>query len=148
MCDTQCQHDFRLHACLSVSTGLYCKLSYYCFITTSPPQPSSPAPKPVPPRSHYDRAGGLCSVGDRTDQWAVLCPCAVSVLSMTHYHSHGLLVLRNCVEWETPQAYPHPSCEALLQSSGAVSKSRLTSWAPVPNEPYGFCGRKVILNHA
>ena len=34
------------------------------------------------------------------------------------------------------------------QSSGAVWKSRRPSWAPRPNEPYGLCGRKAILNHA
>ena len=33
-------------------------------------------------------------------------------------------------------------------SSGAVWESRWPSWAPRPNEPYGFRGRKVILNHA
>ena len=27
-------------------------------------------------------------------------------------------------------------------------KSRWPSWAFRPNEPYGFCGRKAILNHA
>ena len=31
---------------------------------------------------------------------------------------------------------------------GAVWKSRRPSWAPRPNEPYGLCGRKAILNHA
>ena len=35
-----------------------------------------------------------------------------------------------------------------IQSSGAVWKSRWPSWAPRPNEPYGFCGRKATLNHA
>ena len=34
------------------------------------------------------------------------------------------------------------------QSSGAVWKSRWPSWAFRPNEPYGFCGRKAILNRA
>ena len=34
------------------------------------------------------------------------------------------------------------------QSSGAVWKSKWPSWAPRPNEPYGFCGRKATLNHA
>ena len=34
------------------------------------------------------------------------------------------------------------------QSSGAVWKSRWPSWAFRPNEPYGFYGRKAILNHA
>ena len=34
------------------------------------------------------------------------------------------------------------------QSSGAAWKSRWPSWAFRPNEPYGFCGRKAILNHA
>ena len=33
-------------------------------------------------------------------------------------------------------------------SSGAVWKSRWPSWAPRPNEPYGFCGPKATLNHA
>ena len=33
------------------------------------------------------------------------------------------------------------------QSSGAVWKSRWPSWAPVPNKPYGFCGRKATLNN-
>ena len=37
-----------------------------------------------------------------------------------------------------------PKC----QSSGGVWKSRWPSWAPRPNEPYGFCGRKATLNHA
>ena len=35
----------------------------------------------------------------------------------------------------------------LSQSSGAVWRSRWPSWAPRPNEPYGFCGRKATLNH-
>ena len=33
-------------------------------------------------------------------------------------------------------------------SSGAVWEWRWPSWAPRPNEPYGFFGRKVTLNHA
>ena len=33
-----------------------------------------------------------------------------------------------------------------FQSSGAVWKSRWPSWAPRPNEPYSFCGRKATLN--
>ena len=32
------------------------------------------------------------------------------------------------------------------QSSGAVWQSRWTSWAPVPNSPYGLCERKATLN--
>ena len=39
-------------------------------------------------------------------------------------------------------------CQCVCQSSGAVWKSRWPSWAPRPNEPYGFCGRKATLNHA
>ena len=34
------------------------------------------------------------------------------------------------------------------ESSGAVWESRWPSWAPRPNEPYGFCGRKATVNHA
>ena len=34
-----------------------------------------------------------------------------------------------------------------LESSGALRKSRWKSWAPVPNRPYGFCGRKATLNY-
>ncbi len=34
------------------------------------------------------------------------------------------------------------------QSSGAVRESRWPSWAFRPNEPYGFRGRKDLLNHA
>ena len=30
---------------------------------------------------------------------------------------------------------------------GAVWKSRWPSWAPRPNELYGFCGRKATMNH-
>ena len=33
-------------------------------------------------------------------------------------------------------------------ASAAVWKSRWPSWAPRPNKPYGFCGRKATLNHA
>ena len=33
-----------------------------------------------------------------------------------------------------------------LQSSGSVWKSRWPSWTLRPNEPYGFRGRKAILN--
>ena len=33
-------------------------------------------------------------------------------------------------------------------SSGAVWESRWPSWAVRPNEPYGFRGRKAVLNHA
>ena len=35
----------------------------------------------------------------------------------------------------------------LCTSSGDVL-SRWLSWAPRPNEPYGFCGSKATLNHA
>ena len=35
-----------------------------------------------------------------------------------------------------------------VHSSGAVWESRWPSWAVRPNEPSGFRGRKVILNHA
>ena len=34
------------------------------------------------------------------------------------------------------------------QRLGAVWKLRWLSWAPRPNEPYCFCGRKATLNHA
>ena len=34
------------------------------------------------------------------------------------------------------------------QSSGALWKSRWPPWALHPNEPSGFCERKAILNHA
>ena len=40
---------------------------------------------------------------------------------------------------------PSPSGTQIFQSSGAVWKSRWPSWAPVPNKPYGFCGRKATL---
>ena len=33
-------------------------------------------------------------------------------------------------------------------SLGAVLELRWPSWAVRPNEPYGFCGCKAILNHA
>ena len=36
----------------------------------------------------------------------------------------------------------------MKQSSGAVWKSRWSSWAFRPNEPYGFRGCKAMLNHA
>ena len=35
-----------------------------------------------------------------------------------------------------------------FHSSGAVWKSRWPSWAVRPNEPYGFRGRKELLNRA
>ena len=35
-----------------------------------------------------------------------------------------------------------------FQSSEAVWESRWPSWAPCPNAPYGFCGRKATLNYA
>ena len=35
---------------------------------------------------------------------------------------------------------------ARYQSSGAVWKSRWPPWAPVPNSPYGLCGREATLN--
>ena len=40
--------------------------------------------------------------------------------------------------------------EAAIQSSGAVRKSRWSSWAPVPIiiNPYGLCGRVAILEAA
>ena len=42
-----------------------------------------------------------------------------------------------------------PSSSSLSShSSGAVWESRWPSWAVRPNEPYGFRGRKTILNHA
>ena len=34
------------------------------------------------------------------------------------------------------------------QNSGAAWKLRWPSWAPRPNEPYGFCGLKATLNHS
>ena len=36
----------------------------------------------------------------------------------------------------------------VTQSSWAVWKSRRQSWAPVPNSPYGLCGRKATLQPA
>ena len=40
------------------------------------------------------------------------------------------------------------SSSSLSHNSGAVSKSRWTSWAVRPNEPSGFRGSKDLLNHA
>ena len=40
------------------------------------------------------------------------------------------------------------ACPVFVNSSGAVWESRWPSWAVRPNEPYGFRGRKAILNHA
>ena len=37
---------------------------------------------------------------------------------------------------------------ASRHSSGAVWESRWPSWAVLPKKPYGFRGRKAILNHA
>ena len=37
--------------------------------------------------------------------------------------------------------------KAFGQSPGAVWKSRWSSWAFRPNQPYGFRGRKAMLNH-
>ena len=34
---------------------------------------------------------------------------------------------------------------SVRQSSGSLWKSRWTSWAPVPNKPTRFCGRKATL---
>ena len=34
------------------------------------------------------------------------------------------------------------------QSSGAVWKWRWLTWAPIPNSPYGLCGRKATLTWA
>ena len=48
----------------------------------------------------------------------------------------GACYKKSNVEWE------------VSHSSGTVWESRWPSWAVHPNEPYGFCGRKAILNHA
>ena len=46
-------------------------------------------------------------------------------------------------------SYMSPAlASSVIQSSGAVSKSRWPSWVFRPNEPYGFRGRKAILNRA
>ena len=44
--------------------------------------------------------------------------------------------------------YIHIVLPNICHSSGAVWELRWTSWAVRPNEPFGFCGRKDLLNHA
>ena len=65
--------------------------------------------------------------------------------------SHWLLWAAACV-WMSDISFVQSAClwesaaiHLLTSSSGAVWKSRWTSWAPVPNKPI-FCGRKATLN--
>ena len=60
--------------------------------------------------------------------------CRKSDFPSQTYHSlyQGFKVLLYLILW--------------FQRSGAVWKSRWPSWAPVPNKPYGLCGRKATLN--
>ena len=63
-------------------------------------------------------------------------------------------------KWHRSQLISQPTSEDIKQhnrsephtdkhqSSGAVWESRWPSWAPRPNEPYGFRGRKATLSHA
>ena len=51
-----------------------------------------------------------------------------------------------CLPTQLVQSQPYEW--GLIHSSGAVWESRWPSWAVRPNEPYGFRGRKAILNHA
>ena len=53
-----------------------------------------------------------------------------------------------CQRWSSRLYKGTQSVDAAPQSAGAVWKSRRPFWAPRPNEPYGFCGRKATLNHA
>ena len=48
-------------------------------------------------------------------------------------------------QWLVSSELPLPEAP---HSSGAVWESRWPSWAVRPNEPFGFLGRKAILNHA
>ena len=57
--------------------------------------------------------------------------------------------LMYCLLMHYNYSVQNTSCAAGLgQSLGAVWKLRWPSWAFRPNEPYSFCGRKAILNHA
>ena len=78
-------------------------------------------------------------------------------------------VFAKCAVYKSLRSYIKSGRSVCEQSSGAVWKTRWTSWAPVPNKPtvsvdvkqhfnvcehvavsatsYGFCGRKATLNN-
>ena len=56
------------------------------------------------------------------------------------------LQFRDTDLWHRPWIYINTGPWTDHQSSAAVWKSRWPSWAPRPNEPHGFCGRKATLN--
>ena len=64
-----------------------------------------------------------------------------------HLDSHTAPALCD-QEYRHGPIYTGPCTGVGLRSSGAIRKSRWPSWAFRPNEPYGFRGRKAVLNHA
>ena len=62
--------------------------------------------------------------------------------------SSGVIYCADSVKSCGWDLYKESSTRVYIHSSGAVWKSRWPSWAPRPNEPCGFCGRKGTLNHA
>ena len=71
-------------------------------------------------------------------------PCCRSSMCRDPGHS-----AKSTGSWLQLKTHTPPlTLRAQEQSSGAVWKSKWPSWAPRPNEPYGFCGRKATLNHA
>jgi len=66
-------------------------------------------------------------------------------------HAHALITVwpyMSTLHPRTLSSTTSSSSSVFSQSSGAVWKLRWPSWAPRPNEPYGFCGRKATLNRA
>ena len=127
-------------------------LSHVSFIpsggaATPLPSPSLPSlPPPPPPTPACSQLATSCC-----------CPCLAQTsrvgLSMSLLSSllpfFGLFVKdlrwgsKDCLSLQMGK-----SLGVVRHSSGAVWESRCPSWAVRPNEPYGFRGRKAILNHA
>ena len=77
-------------------------------------------------------------------RWRELPPRPAEPPSAEYTAADGYLKQPTVHEYKTHNARHQQQ----LRSSGAVWESRWPSWAPCPNETYGFCGRKATMNHA
>ena len=91
---------------------------------------------------HQNRAQELCDSGGGRPGLPSLISLTVSVDVKQHFNFNHQNDFR--IQMDSEGAiYCFHSLRG-EQSSGAVWKWRWPSWAPVPNKPYGLCGRKTM----
>ena len=73
---------------------------------------------------------GSLFVSEWTDEW---------IRPLNH---HVIFTSFTSVNQSVHSHYKSITSFCIAQSSGATWESRWPSWAPRPNEPYGFCGRR------